>query len=221
MKALKGVVLGLLILANSNISLAYCASKHEIKDNLVEVVSGIVARECNEAEKSLGLKRYSIGKDIRDMDKFVRLSYQKCSPLEDFVRIVTLGGLLAPKSFNEFSSLRSEISSAQNSILDFIYADGVGNINEEVFKSYMARSIPHDDLIRIYRKAFDLGGELVGNEMKRDKTKAETARLDEKRRFLLVVYSKGCSYIDSAYKGVKEKEKNDAKEVYLASENSQ
>jgi len=217
MKALKVALLSLLIAANASFS--YCASKHEIKDNLVKVVSGIVARECSEAEKSLGLKRYSIGKDIKDMDKFVRLSYQKCSPLEDFIRIVTLGGLLAPKSFNEFSSLRSEISSAQNSILDFIYADGVGNINEEVFKSYMARSIPHDDLIRIYRKAFDLGGEFVRNEMKKDKTKAEIERLDEKMRFLLAVYSKGGLYIDSAYKCAKEKD--DAKEAHLASENSQ
>src|SRR3989338_6658104 len=156
MKALKVALLSLLIAANASFS--YCASKHEIKDNLVKVVSGIVARECSEAEKSLSLKRYSIGKDIKDMDKFVRMYYQKCSPLEDFIRIVTFGGLIAQKFFNEFSSLRSEISSAQNSILDFIYTDGVGNINEEVFNSYMARSIPHDDLIRIYRKAVDLGG---------------------------------------------------------------
>ncbi|MBI2047339.1 hypothetical protein HYT26_04235 [Candidatus Pacearchaeota archaeon] len=219
MKAIKVALLGLLIAANASFS--YGASKHETKDNLVKVVSGIVARECNEAEKSLDLKRYSIDKDIKDMDKFVRLSYQKCSPLEDFIRIVTLGGLLAPKSFNEFSSLRSEISSAQNSILDSVYADGVGSINEDIFKSYMAKNIPHDDLVRMYRKAFDLGGEFVRNEMNKDKTKAETARLDEKRRFLLVVYSKGCSYIDSAYKGAKEKAKNDAKEIHLASENSQ
>lgn len=219
MKALKGVLLSVLIAANA--SFGYGADRHETKDSLVRIVSGIVARECNEAEKSLDLKRYSIGKDIKDMDKFVRLSYQKCSPIEDFIRIVTLGGLLAPKSFNEFSILRSEISSAQNSILDSIYNDNIGNINEGIFRSYMAKSIPYDELVGIYSKAFGLGAEFVGNEMKKDKAKEEKERLDEKMRFLLVVYSRGHSYIDSAYKGAREKENNDAEEIHLASEQGQ
>ena len=221
MKALKGAVLGLLILANSCASLAYCASRHETKDNLVKVVSGIVVRECKETEESLDLKEYRIEKDIKDMDKFIRLSYQKCSLLEDFIKIVTVGGLIAPKSFKDFSRLRKDISSAQNKILNSIYMEDISEIDEDLFGSYLAKNVSYGDLMEMYNKAFDFGIESVGNEVKKGRKKTE---MEEKRRFLLASYINGYYYIESVYKGAKgnarDKPRN-AKEINLASEHPQ
>ena len=198
MKLLRSVLVGSLIFMNS---IGYCSSREEIKDKLVDVVSDIIVRESKETKDKLKLENYDVEKDLKDIKKFVKDFYHSSSLMQNITNLLTLGCLLAPKSYKEFSTLRRNVSKMQNRILRYackVYE--CDEINEDVFLYCLRKEVSYKDLIRTYNKGFDLGIEAVMNDVKKEKVDSK-----DKLKFLISSYANSYIYIENTYNGNKDK----------------
>lgn len=197
MRILRTILLSSLIFANSA---GYCSSREETKEKIVDVVSKIVVRECKETKAKLRLDDYNIENDLKNIKKNIKSSYHPSCLIQDFINLLTLGCLLAPDSYKEFSVLRRDVSKMQNRILRYackIYESD--EINEDVFLYCLKKEVSHEDLIKVYNKGFDLGIEAAINDVKNNKTGAK-----DKLKFLISSYANGYIYIEEGYNCKKE-----------------
>lgn len=195
-KAEKAVIS--LIIASMFFANAHPAERSKLKKEAVNTISEIIVRESKSAEKNLNLQYYKVDDELKGIKKGVRMSYQK-SLLEGIVEIITLGKLLTPRSYREFSSLRDEISSKQNTILDKIWRNDTEHINEIILKEYIRQNVPKCELTGMYNKMFDLASEASKNEIDKHISKEKTIKEKEKAVFLLHAYAKGHLYIEEIY----------------------